>query len=215
MIKTKHKKELLRPIKDLVKVRIIVPQELRTDSGIIIPQQSREQVFKGINYYQAEILEFSGTIEVPRIIEAGLKVGDVVLTDVFAGTTIPTKGDQMIKMVDFSMLFAKKINGFQTLKPTQLEALSERVLVKIIKEKEEKTESGIILPDGDGSSVFDNLVITGEILSLSADVEGVKVGDHVCFEQEMGIPLKFPGDTEEAEYRMLVKYDLLCKVDPE
>lgn len=82
--------------------------------------------------------------------------------------------------------------------------LEDRVLVKIIKE-EEKTPSGIILPD-----VAKEKPQIAEVIEVGDD-ETIKVkkGDKVIFAKYSGTEIKVDGE----DYLILSKADILAKIE--
>jgi co-chaperonin GroES (HSP10) len=213
MSNKKEKVQGIHPIKGDVKVRIIPPKEIVTESGIIIAGTDRTEKFKEILQYEVEILELGP--DVKNISKDGktvlFNVGDIMLADVFAGTAIPTEGSAFIKVIQYTMLIAKKLNGKDAIDPSELESNFERVLVKVEPREDEITKAGIIIPDGKANNIYDIETSVGEILSISDDVTCVKKGEFVRFDADAGAPVKVPGNT--GEFRLLVKYDIIAKVD--
>jgi len=82
--------------------------------------------------------------------------------------------------------------------------LEDRVLVKIVKE-EEKTPSGIILPD-----VAKEKPQIAEVVEVGDD-ETIKVkkGDKVIFAKYSGTEIKVDGE----DYLILSKSDILAKIE--
>jgi co-chaperonin GroES (HSP10) len=204
---TKINAKKLHPIKDNVMVRVVPPRELITKSGLIITSKNRDSKFREINTYEVEILEVGPMVPNPE----NYPIGDYMITDVFAGTAIPTEGDSYIKMVPHSMLLALKLNEDELLDPTQLQANYERVIVKIIR-TDNVSKGGVILPKKQ-SSIYDVNTLIGEVISTSLDVNEVVVGDKVVFEDVTGVPVFSSEPSCTDQFKILVKYDLLAKVD--
>lgn len=82
--------------------------------------------------------------------------------------------------------------------------LEDRVLVKIVKE-EEKTPSGIILPD-----VAKERPQIAEVIEVGDD-ESIKVkkGDKIIFAKYSGTEIKIDGE----DYLILSKADILAKIE--
>ncbi|ACI19364.1 co-chaperone GroES [Dictyoglomus thermophilum] len=82
--------------------------------------------------------------------------------------------------------------------------LEDRVLVKIVKE-EEKTPSGIILPD-----VAKEKPQIAEVIEVGDD-ETIKVkkGDKIIFAKYSGTEIKIDGE----DYLILSKADILAKIE--
>ncbi len=82
--------------------------------------------------------------------------------------------------------------------------LEDRVLVKIVKE-EEKTPSGIILPD-----VAKEKPQIAEVIEVGDD-ESIKVkkGDKIIFAKYSGTEIKIDGE----DYLILSKGDILAKIE--
>ena len=150
----KEKLEDIKPLRNQVKVRVIPPSEIVRPSGIILAPKARDAAFKEISTYEVEILELGPGVVNRKNNQTLFDVGDICLTDKFAGTVIPTEGDLIIKVIPESMLLARKSNGAEALDPSKLEALYDRVVL-IEELPETTTESGIIIEGGDASSIFD------------------------------------------------------------
>jgi len=92
-----------------------------------------------------------------------------------------------------------------------LKPLSDRVVVKVL-EAEEKTASGIVLPDKAKEKPQEGKVMavgTGKVLDNGSKVEmEVKVGDKVIFSRYAGTEVKVEGE----EYLILRQDDILALV---
>ncbi len=93
-----------------------------------------------------------------------------------------------------------------------LKPLSDRVVVKVL-EAEEKTASGIVLPDKAKEKPQEGKVMavgTGKLLESGAKSEmDVKVGDKVIFSRYAGTEVKIEGE----EYLILRQDDILALVN--
>lgn len=204
----KEKTTAIHPVRQDVKVRILPPKEIKTASGIILPGKERGDTFKEILTYEAEVLEVSGLVPT----EYTPTVGDIVIVDVFAGVAIPTiEKEQYIKLIPYSMLTAKKTNELQTLDPLKLEPLFERILVETFTPEEEVTESGIIIPGESAKNLYDATTRPAKVIAVSKDIDWVKPGEYIRFEDGVGLPITVNGDS--TKYKLIVKYDVLAKVD--
>lgn len=92
-----------------------------------------------------------------------------------------------------------------------LKPLSDRVVIKVL-EAEEKTASGIVLPDKAKEKPQEGEVIavgTGKVLDNGTKLEmDVKVGDKVIFSRYAGTEVKVKGD----DYLILRQDDILALV---
>ncbi len=92
-----------------------------------------------------------------------------------------------------------------------LKPLSDRVVVKVL-EAEEKTASGIVLPDKAKEKPQEGEVMavgTGKVLENGNRTEmDVKVGDKVIFSRYAGTEVKVKGD----EYLILRQDDILALI---
>jgi len=89
----------------------------------------------------------------------------------------------------------------KTIKP-----LEDRVLIKVLDEKQEKTASGIYLPDN--ANVEKPTL--GEVVAVGDSKEmGVKVGDVVMFAKFSGTEIK----VNDQDHVVLQASDILAKVD--
>jgi chaperonin GroES len=92
-----------------------------------------------------------------------------------------------------------------------LKPLSDRVVVKVL-EAEEKTASGIVLPDKAKEKPQEGKVMavgTGKVLDNGTKVEmEVKEGDKVIFSRYAGTEVKVEGD----DYLILRQDDILALV---
>jgi len=93
-----------------------------------------------------------------------------------------------------------------------LKPLSDRVVVKVL-EAEEKTASGIVLPDKAKEKPQEGKVMavgTGKLLDSGAKSEmDVKAGDKVIFSRYAGTEVKVEGE----EYLILRQDDILALVN--
>ncbi|MDW7729100.1 MAG: co-chaperone GroES [Bacillota bacterium] len=92
-----------------------------------------------------------------------------------------------------------------------LKPLSDRVVVKVL-EAEEKTASGIVLPDKAKEKPQEGEVMavgTGKVLDNGTKVEmEVKVGDKIIFSRYAGTEVKVKSD----EYLILRQDDILALI---
>lgn len=86
----------------------------------------------------------------------------------------------------------------------KLRPLFDQVLVTV-KEKDEKTESGLVIPD----SVSMDRPQIGTVQSIGPDAEGVKVNDEIVFKRFSPDEVKI----EEKTYYLLANKDVLAVVE--
>lgn len=86
----------------------------------------------------------------------------------------------------------------------ELQPINQQVLVELKEEKEQKTASGIIIPDS--AREQDN---TGKVVAIS-QIENpeIAVGEVVMFKSRAGEELEFDGK----KYRMMPYADILGKI---
>ena len=93
-----------------------------------------------------------------------------------------------------------------------IKPLGERVVIKVL-EKEEKTASGIVLPDTAKEKPQKGEIVaigSGKLLENGQRVAlEVKVGDRVIFAKYAGTEIKFEG----TEYLILTDRDILAIVE--
>lgn len=94
----------------------------------------------------------------------------------------------------------------------QLKPLSDRVVVEVV-EQDQKTQSGIYLPDTAQERPQRGKVVAVGTGRLSSEGEkipmNVKVGDHVLFAQYAGTEVKVDG----SEYLIMNENDILAIVE--
>jgi len=91
---------------------------------------------------------------------------------------------------------------------SKIKPLGDKILVRAL-ESEEKTKSGIILPDSAKvkPQVFEVIEIgSGKIVDGKKIPLDVKVGDRVAFESYHGHDIKIEGD----EYKLIKEEDILA-----
>ena len=89
-----------------------------------------------------------------------------------------------------------------------LKPLSDRVILKV-KEKEEATKSGIVLPDSAKEKPQEAVVIavgSGEIVDGKKVPLDVSVGDRVIYSKYSGMEIKLDGE----EYLIVKQNDILA-----
>ncbi len=89
-----------------------------------------------------------------------------------------------------------------------LKPLSDRVILKV-KEKEETTKSGIVLPDSAKEKPQEAVVIavgSGEIVDGKKVPLDVSVGDRVIYSKYSGMEIKLDGE----EYLIVKQNDILA-----
>ncbi|KXH78542.1 co-chaperone GroES [Sporosarcina sp. HYO08] len=90
-----------------------------------------------------------------------------------------------------------------------LKPLGDRIVIELI-EAEEKTSSGIVLPDSAKEKPQEGKVVaagTGRVLENGQRVElEVKEGDHIIFSKYAGTEVKYEGN----EYLILRESDILA-----
>ncbi|MGE5381053.1 MAG: co-chaperone GroES [Methylocystaceae bacterium] len=95
----------------------------------------------------------------------------------------------------------------------KLTPLADRVVVKVEEKAEEKTKSGIVLPDTAKEKPQEGTVIAvgpGRILDDGSRVPvDVKVGDKVIYSKYAGNEVKIDGE----EYLLLEERNILAKVE--
>jgi len=92
-----------------------------------------------------------------------------------------------------------------------IKPLQDRIIVKRF-ESEEKTASGIIIPDSAKEKPFEGEIIAvgdGKVFDNGTKVEPtVKVGDKVLFAKYAGTEVKFEGE----EFLIMREDDVLCVI---
>lgn len=91
-----------------------------------------------------------------------------------------------------------------------IKPLGDRVVIKV-KEEEETTKSGIVLPGSAKEKPQEGTVMavgSGEIIDGKKVALEVKVGDHIFFSKYSGTEIKM----EEEEYLILRQSDILAIV---
>lgn len=95
----------------------------------------------------------------------------------------------------------------------KLTPLADRVVVKVEEKVEEKTKSGLVLPDTAKEKPQEGTVIAvgpGRILDDGSRVPvDVKVGDKVIYSKYAGNEVKIDGE----EYLLLEERNILAKID--
>jgi len=206
----KVKPEQIIPTGKSVKVEIIIPKEIKTESGIFLADSNQKNIFNKIEFYEAEVLELGEKVK--TLTENKLNPGDYVLLNKFAGFGIPTIGDKYIKVVEHSMIIGKKTNKKEQLNMEKLKPRFERILVKMEPEKNEVTEAGIIVPNKQ-KSIFDSELVKGTVVSVADDVEGISPGEKIIFENSVGTPMNTDYlSIKEGEHRMILKYDVIALI---
>ena len=93
-----------------------------------------------------------------------------------------------------------------------LRPLGDRIIIELV-ESEEKTASGIVLPDSAKEKPQEGKVVavgTGRVLESGERVAlDVAVGDRIIFSKYAGTEVKFEG----AEYLLLRETDILAVVE--
>jgi co-chaperonin GroES (HSP10) len=208
MIIVKEKVESVRPLKNFAKVKVIIPSEIKTESGLVLVDSTRfSKFFTDIEIYEGEILELSAGAE--KLNDGFFKVGDKVIFDRLAEVTISTVGDDCIKLVEVGMLIVKNDGAFGEFAIKSLTPFMERVIVKV-EPLPSITAGGIIIPSSaNRASVLDRSLRKGTVMSVAQGVDEVVLGDVVIFEDVCGVPMVV-GLTE---YRILVKYDLFAIIE--
>lgn len=85
-----------------------------------------------------------------------------------------------------------------------IKPLGDRVLVELV-EQEEKTASGIVLPDSAKEKPQE-----GKVVAVGKDVEDeIKVDDRVIYSKYAGTEIKYDGK----EYLILSKVDVLAVIE--
>lgn len=88
---------------------------------------------------------------------------------------------------------------------TQLQPLNDNVLLEIIEEKEQKTASGLFIPDSaQEKPEFANVVALGEGVEKAA----IKAGDKVFYKKFAGAEVEFEGK----KFLIMPYEDLLAKI---
>jgi co-chaperonin GroES (HSP10) len=86
------------------------------------------------------------------------------------------------------------------------------------KPKVEKTDGGIILPDGVTSEQVSQISKSWEVLAVGPQVEQIKPGDHVMISGQSTMPSGFVVKDEDGELHQYIVYrehDVLLVVSPE
>ncbi len=92
----------------------------------------------------------------------------------------------------------------------KLKPLSDRVILKV-KEKEEKTKSGIVLPDSAKEKPQEAVVVavgSGEIIDGKKVPLDLAVGDRVIYSKYSGMEIKVDGE----EYLIVKQNDILAVI---
>jgi len=85
----------------------------------------------------------------------------------------------------------------------KLQPINNYVLIKIEKEKEEKTEGGIIIPESAKEKPKE-----GEVIAISTGVqEQISIGDRVIYKDFSGTEISFEGE----KYIIVSVDDILAK----
>ena len=204
MYNRKEDVERICPLGDLVKVEIIVPKEIRTEGGILLPGGKKTaKYFESIETYEGKVLAIGP--EAPGKIKDKIRDGDIVVFDRLAGHGVPTIGDKYIKLVPVTSIIMKrnKGGGFH---PGKCEALHERAIIKM-ETGENITESGIYLGKARTSSHVDSDTLAGEVIHAAEGVSLV-TGDKVRVDAFAGV--EFESGNEK--YKVVSMYDILAKV---
>ncbi len=89
---------------------------------------------------------------------------------------------------------------------TKINPLDDRVLVKIIDEPQEKSSSGIILPD----NIEKEKPMFGEVIAIGdSEMIKVKPGDKILFAKFSGTEIK----VDKEDYLVLQASDILAQVE--
>lgn len=203
MLYQKEKVEDIQPLRDLVKVKVQIPKEVVTESGIVLKTKAdADKYFNGIEIYNGKILAIGP--DAPNKIKDAISIGDTVAFDRLAGYGISTKGDQYVKLIPISSLIMKKDEN-QSME--QAQPLHERVVVKVEKGSD-TTENGIYVGNANLSSNIDSDTIPGTVINCSNGVNIVAPGDRIRFDAFAGIEF----EENKEIYKVLTKYDIVAKV---
>jgi len=199
MIDLKEKVENIQPLEGQVKVKIKIPKEFVTESGIILTSQ-RDKVFKEADFYNVEVLE------VGKGCPKDVQVAKVYRVDKFAGTAIPTEGEDLIKVIPHDLLLGEDSDN-----PEEFNPHEDRLLVKVTSQAS-KTKGGVIAP-GNSGDIFETDTLGGEIIALSDNLtKEYKVGDKIRWESHAGYAMEFKGGKDGEDYRSIQKFSILCKI---
>jgi co-chaperonin GroES (HSP10) len=207
MINAKENVGSVRPLRDYVKVKVELPKEIKTTSGIVLANSTKlSEYFTDIEIYEGEVLELSPNAE--KKCNGFFKVGDKVIFDRLSEVTISTEGDDFIKLVEVGMLILKNSGEFAEFNIDSFKPYKDRVIVEV-EPFSNMTKGGIIIPDtAKRDSVLDRSLRKGIIKSVSDDVDEVVAGDKVIFHDACGVPIS----VGKKEYRVLVRYDLVATI---
>ena len=198
--------ESIRPLKNYVKVKIHIPEDIRSKGGLVIINNAKiSKFFIGIEILEGEIIELS--IGAGKLSKGVLKPGDKVIFDNLSGITIPTEGNDCIKLIDVSMLILKNTGNYEELNAKELTPNFDRVLVKL-DPSAKKTSGGIILPGTQVSNFRDAGILCGKVISISHEIDDIVPGDQVVFDEFCGVPVQIGNE----KYRIIVKYDIFAKI---
>lgn len=199
----KEKQGSIKPINKHVSVLFTEVEERKSTGGIIIPKSvSDNQVtFKNEVIYKVEILKKAEDCD-SMIPEKGF-----ALMNQLSGFGIPTVEPGYVKIVhENSLLMLSETKEFntQTIKPGQGRALVE------VTSKVNKTESGILIPDGaQVSAKYDAATLGGKVISVADNIKSLKVGDTIRFDCYMGTEIFI----EDKEYRMVLECEVIAKIE--
>lgn len=205
----------IRPVRDLVAVEVLPPKEITTPSGIVGVTKSKS-TWEGDELYEGRIIAMSNEAKKSA---PWLMTTDVVLFHRLHEDYIPTKGDEYIKLVPWSMILGRKLNGEEEFDVEKFQPFFERVLVKV-KEEQNETESGLTLVSNQ-ESIYDKGTGSGEVIHLADDVEQgldkIKKGDHIRWNKFAGTKIEVATDdgklTVFQDYAVVPYHEILAVIE--
>jgi len=214
---TKEQVKSIRPVRDLVAVETFPPKEIVTPSGIIGVTKSKS-TWEGDEIYEGKILVLSNEAKEKA---PWLNTEDVVVFHKLHEDYIPTKGDSYVKLIPWSMILGRKLNGEKEFDVEQFQPFYERILVKV-EEQPEETDSGIVLVGGSREGIFDKSTGSGEVVHLAEDVEQgldkIKRGDRIRWNRFAGTKVEVAVSdgtlTTFRDYAIVPYYEVLAVLEP-
>lgn len=194
------------PMGDNVTV-VIKSWPSQSESGILAPDSYT--VIRGEKYV-TQVVSIGEDVKY-------LKEGDVAIMSMYSGHHIATKTGHG-KIVPESEIMAFKEGENMILSPEKYTPGINYILVKITKEKELITESGLVVPTfslNNDSSKQDVSTIVGEVVSFGPvnkygkEYKQVKVGSTIIFDSYVGLDLPNMDVSGDTVYRMMYASDIL------
>lgn len=98
----------IRLLADRILVKIITPEEVKTNSGIFIPTTNNEERTK-----QGEVLRVSPKVTKEALDEDKVEAGDMIMFSAFAGSDLFFKGTEfkVLRITDIFGVLEPETNG--------------------------------------------------------------------------------------------------------